>query len=67
MTAIITFFETIINFLGMFIDSIVWLVTMLPSYYSALTATVAFIPPVFVGFFISSISLTLLFAIIRFF
>lgn len=65
MQAIITFFESIIGFVSTAIETVVWLVTMLPVYFEAVVSTVTFTPTFISGFLSISISATLLFAIIR--
>lgn len=65
MQAIITFFETIIGFIGTIVDSVFWLVQIIPTYIGYLASAATYMPPFIAAFIHLSISLTALFAIIR--
>lgn len=65
MTAIITFFESIINFIVTSVQSMVWVVTILPSYVMAISNTIAFLPTFIVPFIQVSMCLIVLFGLIR--
>lgn len=65
MEAIISFLESIINFVSTFIESILWFVVNLPGMLQILMDATSYAPSFLSSFLALSISATALFAIIR--
>lgn len=65
MEALLNFIKLIADFIGMLFNGVMTLLNFLPSVVSSITATFAYLPDFIAPFMVLSMSLTMLFAIIR--
>lgn len=65
MGAIINFFKTIIDFILTFIEGVVWLITNLPTWTQIVLGTVTYAPAFLAVFLTLSLSVTVLFAVLK--
>lgn len=65
MDAILQFFETIFQLISNFFTNIVWCVTNIPYMMQSIIETFVYIPDFLYQFMYLSVSLTMLFAVIR--
>lgn len=65
MEALLNFIKLIADFIGMLFNGVFTLLSFLPNVVTSITATFAYMPDFIAPFLVLSLSLTMLFAILR--